>query len=434
MNDFLKLLGSQIGADFRALPGQARNYFLAEGRAAKAGTIGELRAAARRRVPRVIFDYLDGAAGDELTATRNVSELGAVELLPRVLVDVSHVETATSVLGQPVALPLLGAPMGLAGLIHPAGEVALARALRDAGSICVIAAMASCPVEEVAAAVTGPAWFQMFIWRDRGLVQEMLERARAAGMPVLVLTVDVPCAGNRDRDRSNGFSVPPRVTLRGLAGGVAHPRWSYGFLQRPRISWGNLPRDAGLAATALSAQTNRQFDPAATWEDLRWFRERWSGPLVVKGILRPGDARRAVSLGAEGIIVSNHGGRQLDSVPPAIRALAAVADAVGSEAEVYFDGGVRRGADIVKALAFGARACLAGRALGYGLGAAGEAGARRAVQILHEELRTTLALAGCPSVQALNSSWVRAGEAWDSSLTTQTANEKRGETADDRAG
>jgi L-lactate dehydrogenase (cytochrome) len=263
----------------------------------------------------------------------------------------------------------------------------------------------------------------MYIWRDRGLVQDMLDRAWAAGLPVLVLTVDVPCAGNRDRDRRNGFSIPPRVTGRALAGGLAHPGWSYRFARRPRISWGNLPGDGGRTAATLSAQTNRQFDPAANWDDLRWFRDRWAGGLVVKGVLRAADARRAVRPGADGIAVSNHGGRQLDGAPPAIRALPAVADAVGGDAEVYMDGGIRRGTDIVKALALGARACLAGRALAYGLGAAGEAGAQRAVEILRAELRTALALAGCPSVHALDSSWV-----------AQDSRPGLRETADDRAG
>lgn len=427
MNEFASLLGRQVRADLRTLPGHARQRFSAVGQAARAGTIGELREAARRRVPRVVFDYVDGAAGDEVTAAANLAALRAIELQPRVLAGVADVDTATTVLGQPVALPLLGAPMGLTGLLHPAGEVALGRAMCAAGSISVLAAMASCPIEEVAAAVSGPVWFQMYIWRDRGMVQEMLQRAWAAGMPVLVLTVDVPCAGNRDRDRRNGFSIPPRVTARALAGGLAHPGWSYRFARRPRISWGNLPGDGAAhqvrAAATLSAQTNRQFDPAATWDDLGWFRDRWPGQLVVKGVLQAEDARRAVQLGAGGITVSNHGGRQLDGAPAAIRALPAVADAVGGDAEVYLDGGIRRGADIVKALALGARACLAGRPLAYGLGAAGEAGARRAVEILRAELRTVLALAGCPSVRAIDSSWVTGGSGRDMR-----------ETADERAG
>src|SRR6185437_15066244 len=361
MNDFLRLSARQAATDLRTLPRRAREFRTEESRAARAGTIGELRAAAGRRMPRVIFDYLDGAAGDELAAARNLAELRALELRPRVLADVSRTETCTSVLGMPVSLPLLGAPMGLAGLLHPGAEVALARALSQAGSICVVSAMASCPVEEVTAAVDGPVWFQMYPWRDRGLVQQMLRRARAAGAAALVLTVDVPCSGNRDRDRRNGFSVPPRLTGRGLVGGLTHPGWSWRFVSNPRISWGNLPRDQGLAPAALSAQTNRQFDPAASWEDLRWFREHWSGPLVIKGILHPDDARRAVRLGAQGIVVSNHGGRQLDGAPATIRALPAVAAAVTGDAEVYVDGGIRRGADIVKALALGARAWPDGR-------------------------------------------------------------------------
>lgn len=407
MNEFASLLASQLRADLRTLPQRAQRHFPAAGqaaRAARAGSIGELRDAARRRLPRAVFDYLDGAAGDEVTAARNVAELRAIELRPRVLVDVSRVDTATTVLGQPVALPLLGAPMGLAGLLHPAGEVALARALGQAGTGYVLAAMASCPIEEVAAAAGPLGWFQMYLWRDRGLVRAMLDRARAAGVSVLVVTVDVPRSGGRDRDRRNGFSIPPRVTLRTLAGGVAHPGWSYRFLRNPRIRWGNLPAPDGMAAAALSAHTNQQFDPAATWHDLGWFREHWAGRLAVKGILDPADAGQAVRAGAEAVVVSNHGGRQLDGAPATIRALPAVADAVGSDAEVYLDGGIRRGVDIVRALALGARACLAGRAVGYGLGAAGQAGARRAVDILHEELRTALALAGCPSVRAVPAS------------------------------
>jgi isopentenyl diphosphate isomerase/L-lactate dehydrogenase-like FMN-dependent dehydrogenase len=409
VNDFADLVVRQIQTDLRELPRRARARLSAEGRAARAGSIGELRAAAHRALPRVVFDFLEGAAEDELTAARNVAELRATVLRPKVLVDVSTVRTETTVLGQPVALPLLGAPMGLTGLIHPGAEVALARALHDAGSIAVVSAMASCTLAEVAAASQGPLWFQMYIWRDRGLVEEMLRRVEAADVPVLVVTVDVPRAGNRDRDRRNGFSVPPRVTLRALAGGVTHPRWSCSFVSNPRLGWGNLPGGPGGGAgpaAALSTNTNRQFDPAVTWDDLAWFRDNWTGRLVVKGILDPEDARQAVRLGADAIAVSNHGGRQLDGAPAAIRALPAVADAVGDDAEVYFDGGIRRGADIVKALALGARACLAGRALGYGLAAAGQAGVTRALTILHTELRTTLALTGCPNIHNLTSTWI----------------------------
>jgi L-lactate dehydrogenase (cytochrome) len=409
MNDFTGLLRRQLAADLRTLPDRARARRGAGPRAARAGTIGELRTAARRRLPREVFDFVDGAACDEVTAAGNIAALRGTELLPRVLADVSEIELATTVLGEPVSLPLLGAPMGLTGLLHPDAEVALARALHGAGSLSVLSAMASCPVGEVAAAASGPLWFQMYIWRDRGLVMDILRRAWDAGIRVLVVTVDVPCAGGRDRDRRNGFSIPPRVTLRALVGGVAHPGWSYGFVRQPRIRWGNLTHDGRMDAASFSAQTNRQFDPSATWSDLAWFRDRWDGPVVVKGILRGADARQAVSMGARAVVVSNHGGRQLDGAPAAVRALPEVAGAVGGEAEVYVDGGIRRGSDIVKALALGARACLAGRALAYGLGVAGEAGARRAVEILRAELRTAMALAGCASVHDLDRSWIRTG-------------------------
>jgi L-lactate dehydrogenase (cytochrome) len=353
----------------------------------------------------VVFDYVDGGSGDEVTLRRNIAALRTIELVPRVLAGVSDVQTGTTVLGEPVALPLLGAPMGLAGLLNPAGEVALARAMHQAGSISILAAMSSCPVEEVAAAATGPIWFQMYLWRDRGLLKDLLGRVKAAGLPVLVVTVDVPCMGNRDRDRRNGFAIPPRVTMRALADGARRPRWSGSFLRNPRIAWGNLPGTA-VGTGSLSARTAEMFDPGATWADLTWFRENWDGHLVVKGVLHPDDARQAVRLGAQAVVVSNHGGRQLDGAPAAISALPAVAATIAGEAEIYLDGGIRRGADIVKALALGARACLAGRALAYGLGAAGQAGARRAVDILHAELRTTLGLIGCPSVRDLDPSWV----------------------------
>jgi L-lactate dehydrogenase (cytochrome) len=409
VNDFATLFARQFGADIRTLPSQALARLSAESLATRSGTIGELRAAARRRLPGVVFDYVDGGAGDELTLRCNLAAFRAIQLRPRVLVDVSRVETATTVLGQPVALPLLGAPMGLTGLLNPVGEVALARALHESGSISVLAAMASCPVEEVARETSGPVWFQAYLWRDRGLLKDLMARVRAAGVGVLVVTVDVPRSGNRDRDRRNGFSIPPRVTARALLGGLCHPRWTYAFTRNPRIGWGNLPPQDETGAGALSARTNQQFDPSATWADLSWFRENWDGPLVVKGILDPRDARRAVRLGAEAVVVSNHGGRQLDGAPATIRALPAVAQEVASDIEVYLDGGVRRGADIARALALGARACLAGRALAYGLGVAGEAGVRRAVEILHEELRIVLALSGCPSVHHLDRSWVEAG-------------------------
>jgi L-lactate dehydrogenase (cytochrome) len=403
MNDFARLLARQLSADARTLPARTRTA-LNPPAASRAGTIGELRAAAFRRVPKVVFDYVDGGAGDEITLRRNLAAFRAIGFRPRVLTDVSDVDTATSALGEPIALPLIGAPMGLMGLLNPAGEVAAARALHEAGTISILSVMASCAVEEVTAAAKGPVWFQMYLWRDRGLLKEMLDRVKAAGVQVLVVTVDVPCAGNRDRDRRNGFTVPPRVTARALADGMTHPRWSFDFVRNPRISWGNLHEPA--AAASLSEGINQQFDPAATWADLAWFRDHWNGRLVLKGVLDPRDARRAVDAGADALVVSNHGGRQLDGAEATISALPAVADAVAGDAEIYLDSGIRRGADLAKAVALGARACLAGRPLAYGLGAAGQAGVRRAVDILHAELRTVLALIGCPTLTDLDPTWL----------------------------
>ena len=407
MNEFLTLLSRQVATDARTLPGRVRARF-SDARVQRCGTIAELRDAARRGVPRVMFDFVDGAANDEVTSGRNREDFAELEIIPRMLVDVSEVDTRTTLLGQPVAVPLLGAPMGLNGLVHHHGEAGIARAMHDAGTIHALAAMASYSIEEIATEAPGPTWLQMYIWRDRGLVRELVERARAAGFLALVVTVDVPRAAGRDRDRRNGFGLPPRVTLRSLAGGAIRPRWSAQFIRHPRMTTASIAGRGGGPddPVGITAYVNGQFDPTAEWNDLAWFRELWDGPLVVKGILGPVDARHAVGVGADAIIVSNHGGRQLDHAPSTIRALTPVLDAVGSDAEVYLDGGIRRGSDVLKAVALGARACMIGRPLVYGLGACGEAGARRAVAILEQELRTAMALAGCPSLAAADRSLV----------------------------
>jgi L-lactate dehydrogenase (cytochrome) len=407
MNDLLALLSRQLAADLGSLPARLRRRFSAQ-RVERCATIDELRAAARRGVPRVMFDFVDGAAADEVTARRNRRDFAELAIMPRVLVDVSQVALATTVLGEPVAVPLLGAPMGLNGLVHHSGEMAIARAVHAAGSIYTLGAMASYSIEEIARESPGPTWFQIYAWKDRGLVGELVQRARAAGHLALVLTVDVPVAAARDRDRRNGFGLPPRATLRSLAGGLVRPRWSAQFIREPRMSFASIasPGERSAGPVHMTEYIGRQFDPSATWEELGWLREIWQGPLVVKGILRPQDARTAVSLGANAISVSNHGGRQLDHTPSTIRALPAIVDAVGADAEVYLDGGIRRGSDILKALALGARACMIGRPLVYGLGAGGAAGPARAMEILTGELRMAMGLAGCPAVTTLDSSWV----------------------------
>jgi isopentenyl diphosphate isomerase/L-lactate dehydrogenase-like FMN-dependent dehydrogenase len=407
MNPFVALLSRQLAGDVRSLPARTRARFSSQ-RVQRYGTIDELRAAARRGLPRVMFDFVDGAANDEVTAGRNRSDFAELSIRPRVLVDVSEVTLATTVLGTPVSVPVLGGPMGLNALVHHSGELGVARAVHGAGSIYVLGAMASYSIEEIARESPGPTWFQIYIWKDRGLVRELVERSRAAGHLALVVTVDVPVAAARDRDRRNGFGLPPRATLRSLAGGLVRPRWSSQFIRHPRLTFANLEGHGGRASDPvhMTEYIGRQFDPSATWEDLSWCRELWPGPLVVKGILRPEDAATAVSLGVDAIAVSNHGGRQLDHTPSSIRTLPAIVDAVAGQAEVYFDGGIRRGSDILKALALGARACLIGRPLVYGLGAGGEAGAVRTMEILTAELRTAMGLAGCPAVSSLDPSWV----------------------------
>jgi len=407
MNEFLTLVRRQLTADARTIPQRARARFSDE-RVQRCGTIAELRAAARVSVPRVMFDFVDGAANDEVTSRRNREDFAELEIVPRVLTDVSELDIRTTVLGQPIAVPLIGAPMGLNGLVHHVGEAGIARAMHDAGTVHTLAAMASYSIEEIATESPGPMWFQMYIWRDRGLVRELVERARAAGFRALVVTVDVPRAAGRDRDRRNGFGIPPRVTLRSLVGGVIRPRWSAQFIKQPRMTTASIAghRVGPSDAVGITAYVNSQFDPSAGWDDLTWFRGLWDGPLAVKGILSAEDARRAADLGADAVIVSNHGGRQLDHAPSTIRALAPIVDAIAADADVILDGGVRRGSDVLKAIALGARACMIGRPLVYGIAAGGETGARRAVTILEQELRTAMALSGCQSLAGLDRSLV----------------------------
>jgi isopentenyl diphosphate isomerase/L-lactate dehydrogenase-like FMN-dependent dehydrogenase len=366
------------------------------------GSIAELRERARRGVPRPLFDFADGAAQDEVTARANVEDLAALRILPRPLVDVGEIDVSTSVFGRPIAMPLVGAPTGLTALIHHHGEPAVARACAQAGTVYVASTMASYAIEEIRAATDGPLWFQLYVMRDRGIARELLRRARESRCEALVLTVDTPRLGSRERDRRNGFTIPPRLTARALLEGLRRPAWARDFMREGRLGPGNLAGDAvaGVAEFAL------QIDPTLSWRDLAWVREQWDGPLVVKGILHPGDARRAVEVGAQAIAVSNHGGRQLDGAASSISALPGVLDAVAGDAEVYFDGGVRRGADVLKALALGAQACLTGRGLLYGLAVGGEAGAARALAILRGELELALALAGCPAVGRLDASWL----------------------------
>jgi L-lactate dehydrogenase (cytochrome) len=380
-----------------------------EGRADRCMNIAELRRAAGRALPRTVFDFVDGAAWDEVTAARNRRAFGELTLRPRVLRDVSSVSLSTSVTGQPIAIPILGAPYGAGLLFHPDGEAGVARALQDAGTISTISSMASQSIEELARDAPGAKWIQIYVWRDRGFTRDLISRARDTGSySALVLTVDTPRHGRRERDVRNGFTIPPRITLRSVAGALVRPRWSARLLRLPPVGLANVSssgREDG--SINLSQYVLAAFDPAATWRDVAWLRGEWPGPIVLKGILTPADASLAVEHGVDAIVVSNHGGRQLDHVAAAISALPPIVDAVAGATEVLIDGGIRRGSDVAKALALGARACLVGRALIYGLAAGGQAGAARAIQILRDELELTMALLGCTSVEALDQSFVQ---------------------------
>ena len=379
-------------------------------RLARSHSIADLRRLAKRRLPRAVFDYADGAAEDEVTARRNEAAFEDYDLLPRVLRDVSSVDLSTTVLGTPVSMPVMLAPTGMTRLFHHDGEAAAARAAHRAGVVYTLSSLSTVSIEDLAAASDGPRWFQIYVWKDRGLVREFFDRCRAAGYDALMLTVDMPVLGQRERDLRNGMTIPPSLTFGSAFDAALHPSWWWNFLTKPRIGFANVAGkgDAGRGdLTALWTYINTQFDPSVTWRDLEWMIGEWNGSFAVKGVLDPEDAARAASLGARGIVVSNHGGRQLDHSPASLDALPAVVEAVAGRAEVILDGGVRRGADVAKALALGARACAIGRAYLYGIGAGGEQGVDRALELLRAELRRALALLGCASVSELGPEHVR---------------------------
>ena len=376
-------------------------------RLANCNNIWDLRKLAKRRVPRGPFDYLDGGAEDEITYARNVSAFNRYNLLPRALVDITEIDLSTTVQGQPVDLPFIFSPVGMPRLFHHVGERATSVAAARAGTIFSLSTVSSVSIEEVASVCDGPKWFQIYVFRDRDIVKEMIERARASGYQALCLTVDVPVAGNRERDVRNGFTVPPKLRISTFIEAALHLEWCFRYLTNPPFTLANVADRAGSNDLGkLTQYINRQFDHAVTWDDAAWMLELWGGPFLIKGIVRKDDAQRAVDIGASGIIVSNHGGRQLEHSPAAIEALPAIVDAVGDQAEVILDGGIRRGTDIAKALALGARACMGGRAIHYGLGAGGEAGVDRAVEILRSELYRNFQLLGCRSIAELDHTYI----------------------------
>lgn len=370
----------------------------------RAASIDDLRSIARRRLPGGIFDYIDGGAEDEVTLRANTAAFAGYGFRPRVMRDVSAIDTTVSLLGHRLASPLLFAPTGFTRIAHSQGELAVARVAGRHGLPYTLSTLSTRSIEEVAAVTTGPKWFQVYVWRDRGMVRDMLRRAKACGYDTIMITVDTAVLGRRERDVRRGFTLPPKLGPGTLVDGLLHPSWTWDFVRHDPITFANVagsgPDGSGTAVT-LSDFISEQFDPALSWDDLDWFRAEWDGHILLKGVQTVEDAVTAVRHGADGVVLSNHGGRQLDGAPAPLRLVRPVRDALGDGATVICDGGIRRGGDIVKAIALGADACTMGRTYLYGLGAAGEAGVERALAMLTDELRRSMQLCGvCSLVEA----------------------------------
>ena len=373
-----------------------------------AASISDYRTLAKRRLPHFLFEYIDGGAYDEATLRRNREDLASTTLRQRVMRDVSELDLSTTLFGQPSRLPVAFAPIGLAGMLARRGEVQAARAARAFGVPFTLSTVSACSLEEVTCAVPGPIWFQLYMIRDRTFMRDLIARAKAAKCSALLFTVDMPVAGARYRDYRSGLAgaAGPAGSARRFAQAVLRPRWAWdvGVMGRPH-KLGNvapvLGRRSGLSDFFGWLAAN--FDPSVTWADLEWVRSEWKGPLIVKGVLDPDDARAAVQAGADGIVVSNHGGRQLDGVLSTARALPAIVDAVGGGKTLLVDGGVRSGLDVVRMLALGANAVLLGRAWAYALAARGQAGVAHALQLIEAEMRVAMALTGATRISAVTS-------------------------------
>ncbi|NEA30425.1 alpha-hydroxy acid oxidase [Streptomyces sp. SID13031] len=370
----------------------------------KALTIADLRAVAKRRTPRSVFDYTDGAAESEISLARARRLFSEMELQPSILRNVSDIDLGTSILGRRSELPFAFAPTGFTRMMNHEGESAVVKVAQDIGIPYALSTMGTTSIEDVAlAAPDARKWFQLYVWNDRAAGEDLVKRSAAAGYEALMLTVDVPVAGARLRDVRNGFTIPPSLTVKTVLDASMHPAWWANLLTTRPLTFASLSSWGGTVADLL----NQLFDPTMTIEDLNWLRSIWDGPLIIKGIQTVEDARRVVDAGADAIVLSNHGGRQLDRAPTPLRILPDVRKAIGADAEIYLDTGIMSGADIVAALALGADACLVGRAYLYGLMAGGERGVARAAQILTTEVRRTMALLGVDKVADLNPGHVR---------------------------
>ncbi|MBL4767396.1 MAG: alpha-hydroxy-acid oxidizing protein [Rhodobacteraceae bacterium] len=369
----------------------------------------DFRALAKRRLPRMVFDYLDGGADDEVTLGRNQSYFSKIQLMPHALRNVETIDLSTTVLGQKVDLPVLISPTGQTRMFHHSGEEAVARAAARAGTIYSLSSVSSTSIEQTAAATTGPKWFQIYVWRDREVTREFMQRCRDSGYDALCLTVDLPVHGNRERDLRNELAFPAKLTPKTLIDVLSHPRWLYHYLTKPKIEIANVAGSPLVeeAAGALLDYVAKQFDPTVNWDDAAWMIDEWGGPFIIKGIVNAEDARRAVEIGASAIVVSNHGGRQLDYMPPTIEVLPEIVQAVAGRAEILLDGGVRRGTDVIKALALGATAVMIGRPYLYALAAGGEAGVDRMFDLIRAEITRDMALLGCTKISDLTADYIR---------------------------
>jgi L-lactate dehydrogenase (cytochrome) len=366
--------------------------------------IEDLRQVARRKVPRAFFDYAEAGSYSQETLRANREDLERIKLRQRVLVDVSQRDLTTTIIGEQARLPLALAPIGLCGMQRGDGEILACRAAQTAGIPFTLSTMSICSIEDVAQAVGKPFWFQLYVMKDRGFIRALIERAAAAKCSALVLTVDLQVLGQRHCDIRNGMTVPPQIKLANLIDIASKPAWALSILQGRRKTFGNLAGHVrGMEnVNSLAHWTASQFDPALNWKDVEWVRSLWSGKLILKGILDVEDAKTAAKTGASALVVSNHGGRQLDGAPSSISALPKIVEAVGSQIEVMFDGGIRTGQDVLRALALGARSCMIGRSYIYGLGAGGEDGVAKAIEFLAKELDVTMALTGTKNVRGID--------------------------------
>jgi L-lactate dehydrogenase (cytochrome) len=373
----------------------------------RAANIDDLRLIAKRRLPGGIFDYIDGGAEDETSLLNNRDAYQRYEFVPRILRDVSGIDTSTTFLGRTLTSPIIFSPTGFTRIAHSDGELAVARVAAQHQLPYCLSTLSTRSIEEVASVSNGPKWFQVYVWRDRALVQDMLQRAETHGYEAIMLTVDTAVLGRRERDVRRGFTLPPKLGPGTIIDGMTHPEWTWDFVRHDPITFANISgaagREAGTAVT-LSDFISEQFDPALSWDDIAWFRERWKGNIILKGVQSVADAVLAQQYGVDAVALSNHGGRQLDGAPAPIELIAPVAHATNGSLPIICDGGVRRGGDILKAIALGASVCTMGRSYLYGLGAAGESGVEKAYGMLESELRRSMALTGVRSISEIDSS------------------------------